>query len=103
MKNNQYRAKGKAVKEIPLPDLQEPFSAVQLGLTIKHQRTKLNLRIIDVAEKCGLSKDTVNKIEKGELNVRLHNVMKVINLLGITLSLQTDSSNVSKESDDEWF
>jgi transcriptional regulator with XRE-family HTH domain len=103
MNNDDFKkTKGKVVAPTPLPDLTDPFSPSQLGIAIKSQRTNLQLRIIDVAKKCQLSKDTILKIEKGDSTVSLKNILKVAYLLGVSFSIQTDTSNNRKNDNNDW-
>ncbi|MDN7125927.1 helix-turn-helix domain-containing protein [Pseudidiomarina sp. 1APR75-33.1] len=67
-------------------DLSERFSPKQLAAAITAKRTSMKLKLTDVAEALTLSKPTLVKIEKGDTNVKLATVLKVMEYLGLSFS-----------------
>jgi len=56
--------------------------AIQLGLGLKRRRLAQNLRLVDVAERSGLSVPTIRSIERGDASVSFGNYAFVAVLLG---------------------
>ncbi|WP_301898806.1 helix-turn-helix domain-containing protein [Pseudidiomarina terrestris] len=71
-------------------DLSERFSPKQLAEAITAKRTSMKLKLTDVAEALTLSKPTLVKIEKGDTNVKLATVLKVMEYLGVSFSIVSD-------------
>lgn len=98
---------GKAVKSTKMPDLTERFSPKQLAEAITAKRTSMKLKLTDVAEALTLSKPTLVKIEKGDTNVKLATVLKVMEYLGLSFSIISDEITTNRASekttDDEWY
>ena len=92
-----------------MPDLSARFSTVLLGEAITAKRTGMKLRIVDVAAALSLSKQTIVKIEKGDDKVNFNNILKVMEFLGLTFMIRSDSLQLNTEPDDsgdlddEWF
>lgn len=101
------KALGRVVKSTEMPDLAQSFSPEQLAEAITAKRTGMKLKLIDVSAALSISKPTLVKIEKGDTNVKLANLLKVMEYLGLSFSIISDeltsSSNASRASDDEWF
>lgn len=103
------KAAGKAVKATAMPDLTVRFSTTLLGKAITAKRTGMKLRMVDVAEALSLSKQTIVKIEKGDDKVNFNNVLKVMEFLGLTFMIRSDTLLQKSEQvetgdhDDEWF
>lgn len=96
---------GKAVKATVMPDLSERFTSIQLAEAITAKRTGMKLSLVDVSIALSISKPTLVKIEKGDTNVKLANLLKVMEYLGLSFSLLTDEATSREESgaSDVWF
>lgn len=100
-------ANGKSVRPTPMPDLTLPFSAALLAEAITAKRTAMRLRLVDVAETLSMSRQTLVKIEKGDPLVNFINVLRVMNYLGLSFRIVTDTQqhqgNELREPDSDWF
>ncbi|MDU0353193.1 helix-turn-helix transcriptional regulator [Paraglaciecola aquimarina] len=96
---------GKAVKATPMPNLSERFSPGQLADAITAKRTGMKLSLVDVSEALSISKPTLVKIEKGNTNVKLANLLKVMEYLGLSFSLLCDDATSKQETgvSDDWY
>ncbi len=70
-----------------MPNLNVEFNMITLGLAIRAKRTQLTWRIEDLAEKADLSRRTIMRMEKGDANVTLSNLLTVLDLLGLSLKI----------------
>ena len=105
---NQTTAKqtlGRVVKPIDMPDLIRDFSPEQLAKAITAKRTGMKLKLVDVAATLSISKPTLVKIEKGDTSVKLSNILKVMEYLGLSFSIISDtpSTQNGEASDDQWY
>jgi transcriptional regulator with XRE-family HTH domain len=97
---------GRVVKSTEMPDLARDFSPAQLAKAITAKRTGMKLTLVDVAAALSISKPTLVKIEKGDTNVKLRNILKVMEYLGLTFSIISDkpsTTHTGEISDDEWY
>lgn len=98
---------GKSVRPTPMPDLTLPFSAALLAEAITAKRTAMRLRLVDVAETLSMSRQTLVKIEKGDPRVNFINVLRVMNYLGLSFRIVTDTQqhqgNELREPGNDWF
>ncbi|WP_077338980.1 helix-turn-helix domain-containing protein [Pseudocolwellia agarivorans] len=98
---------GRVVKSTNMPDLTKNFSPEQLADAITAKRTGMKLTLVDVSEALSLSKPTLIKIEKGDINVKLVNILKVMEYLGLSFSIISDELIKNKStigvSDDDWY
>lgn len=97
---------GRVVKSTEMPDLARDFSPEQLAKAITAKRTGMKLTLVDVAAALSISKPTLVKIEKGDTNVKLTNILKVMEYLGLTFSIISDqpsTTHTGEISDDEWY
>ncbi|MFT5541644.1 MAG: transcriptional regulator with XRE-family HTH domain [Glaciecola sp.] len=98
---------GRVVKSTHMPDLTKSFSPKQLAEAITAKRTGMKLTLVDVSEALSLSKPTLIKIEKGDTNVKLTNILKVMEYLGLSFSIisdeQTQNNKTTGASDDQWY
>ncbi len=78
----------KTIKPLPAPIQEGPLDAVTLGEFIRARRTQSGLGIHEAAAFCGVAVDTLTKIEKARGDVRLSNVLKVCQMLGVTLKVE---------------
>jgi len=101
------QALGRVVKSTEMPDLAQSFSPELLAEAITAKRTGMKLKLIDVSQALSISKPTLVKIEKGDTNVKLANLLKVMEYLGLSFNIISDeltpSSNATGASDDVWF
>ena len=65
----------------------------EIGKSIKFRREFLSLRQEDLAEMSGITTKTIHLIEKGTGNPSIETLEKLINVLGMELSLQVKKSN----------
>jgi len=65
----------------------------EIGNSIKFRREFLNLRQADLAEMSGITIKTIHLIETGSGNPSVETLEKLINVLGMELSLQVKKSN----------
>ncbi|MBH0088916.1 helix-turn-helix transcriptional regulator [Pseudoalteromonas sp. NSLLW218] len=90
-----------------MPDLSKPFSSVRLAKAITSKRTGMKLTLVDVSQALNISKPTLIKIEKGDVNVQFFNVLKVMEYLGLSFSLVSDDeshhNNNEEVSDEQWY
>ncbi|MFQ7001580.1 MAG: helix-turn-helix domain-containing protein [Clostridium sp.] len=56
-----------------------------LGTRIRDERLKLNLTQEELAEKANISPSYMGRIERGERNPTLENLVKIANILGTTI------------------
>lgn len=96
---------GKAVKATAMPNLSERFTPTQLAEAITAKRTGMKLSLVDVSEALSISKPTLVKIEKGDINIKLANLLKVMEYLGLSFSLLCDdaTSKEGTEVSDDWY
>lgn len=104
---SEKKALGRSVKATLMPDLTEKFSTKLLAKVIISKRTGMKLKLSDVAKALSISKPTLIKIEKGDVNVKFENILKVMEFLGLSFSIITDhpTKNVINlgVGDAEWF
>lgn len=65
----------------------------EVGKSIKFRREFLNLRQEDLAEMSGITTKTIHLIETGTGNPSIETLEKLINVLGMELSIQVRKSN----------
>ncbi len=98
---------GRVVKRTPMPELSIPFSPEQLAKAVTAKRTGMKLTLVDVSQALNISKPTLIKIEKGDVNVQFFNVLKVMEFLGLSFSLVSDDlshhHNDKGVSDEQWY
>ncbi len=61
-------------------------SNVKLGLAIRKERNKLGLSQEKFAEKAGLHRTYIGHIERGEKNITVGGLLKIVKALGISAS-----------------
>ncbi len=81
-------AKGKKVVKSDALDFSNIENEENFGKVIKYKRTHLGLSIIRTSSLCGISDKTLQKLESGEVGVRLSTALKVANLLGIKIKFE---------------
>ena len=65
----------------------------EMGKSLKFRREFLNLRQEDLAEMSGITTKTIHLIETGTGNPSIETLGKLVNVLGMELSLQVKKSN----------
>lgn len=78
--------------------------AETLGELIKAKRTGMGMKLADCAALCGISINTLSRIENGRVNSTLSAILSVLNGLGIKLtSKELSASKSNSSTDDEWI
>lgn len=85
----------------PKPDLSRANNMATIGALVRHKRTMLGITLEDAASLCQLSKQAYNNVEKGLESVRVETLLKVLDALGIQLTV-SDTTEVAEVSND-WF
>lgn len=70
-------------------------NVVQIGKSIKDKRLALNLRMDDVAKKANITRATLWEIEKGRKNYSFFSLLKVLQVLNISLDINTGCNGES--------
>jgi transcriptional regulator with XRE-family HTH domain len=79
--------KGKKVKAIQEPPLDELLTTESIGLFIKARRTQQGLSTKDAAMLCRVSANTLNAIENGKEGMKVSSVLSIMKALGIKLQI----------------
>jgi transcriptional regulator with XRE-family HTH domain len=79
---------GKQVKAVETPDLNQTVSNELIGLAVRAKRTQLGFDRESAAAFSGISVTALDNIEKGAQGVRLDSILKIMNALGIKMSIQ---------------
>lgn len=79
--------KGKQVKSLPTPNLDQPLSLTLIGEAIRARRTQQKLDLKTAAMLCDVSVVTLSKIENGSQGVRMDSVLKVMSALGLRMHI----------------
>ena len=58
-----------------------------IGQSIKEKRLLLNMRMDDLAKKAEITRATLSSIEKGTSNCSIVSLLKIVNILGISFSI----------------
>ena len=80
-------SKGKRVKALPTPNLDQDVTLKLIADAIKAKRTQLGLDSKTTAMLCGVSVVTLNKVENSSSGVRFDSVLKILQALGIKLKI----------------
>lgn len=78
----------KTIKPMPTPTQNEPLDSELLGKFIRARRTQAGMGMHETAAFCGIAVDTLTKIETAKGDVLFSNILKVCNMLGITLKVE---------------
>ena len=81
-------SKGKQIKSLPSPDLNQTLSLELIGEAIKARRTQQKLDRKTAAMLCDISTVTLGKIENASAGVRMESVLKVMMALGIKMYIE---------------
>ncbi len=90
----------KRIKILSTPDLSSNVSSELLGQAIRARRSQSQLRLEDAAALCGVSKQTLTNVERGEGTTQLNLVLQICSSLGIQLRILPWFSD--KEVSDDW-
>ena len=71
----------------PLPERQQLSDAETLGKFIRARRTQAGMGIHEAAAICGVSVDTMSRIEKATGDVRLSTALGVCRMMGVVISI----------------
>lgn len=81
-------SKGKQVKALPSPELNQPLSLELIGKAIKARRTQQGLDTKTASMLCDVSVVTLNKVENAAKGVRMESILKVMTALGIKMHIE---------------
>ncbi len=80
---------GRNIATLPIPTQSGPLTPELLGQFVRAKRTQSQLRIDDAAHLCGVSVETLSKIETAKSGVNLESLFKVIDGLGLKLKVES--------------
>ncbi|HEY8270606.1 MAG TPA: helix-turn-helix transcriptional regulator [Pseudobdellovibrionaceae bacterium] len=78
---------GRRILPKSIPNTSNTLTTEILGQFVRAKRTQAQLRIDDAAQLCGVSVETLSKIETAKSGVRVDSLFKVLNGLGIKLQV----------------
>lgn len=78
----------KRVKPLPTPTQKGPLNAKVLGQFVRARRTQSGMGIHESAAFCGIAVDTLTRIETAKGDVKLSSILKVCQMLGISLTIE---------------
>jgi len=82
-------SKGKQVKPLPTPELNQTLSLDLIGKVVKARRTQQGLDTKTAAMLCDVSVVTLSKIENAAKGVRMDSILKVMTALGIKMGIES--------------
>lgn len=71
---------------------------IDIGKVVKDKRLSLNMRMDDLANKAGITRQTVSSIENGANSYSFSSLLKVLDILDLSLSIN-NSENTNKNRD----
>ena len=71
------------------------MNSVDIGKAIKNIRLSNNMRMDDLARKAGITRQTLSSIENGLDNYSFSSLLKVMDVLGISLTIDNKCDNKS--------
>jgi y4mF family transcriptional regulator len=75
---------------------------INLSKVIRYHRIKSGLTQAELADMAGVGKNMVYEVEKGRLSIQLDNLMKILNILNLTIELKSPLMELFKrENPDE--
>lgn len=77
----------RAIQIVETPVQTGPLTPQLLGKFVRAKRTQARLRIDDAAQLCGVSVETISKIETAKSGVRMESLFRVLIGLGIQLKV----------------
>lgn len=78
----------RSISILPTPEQKGPLTAKVIGDFVRAKRTQAGLRIDDAAQMCGVSVETISKIETAKSGVRVESLFRVLSGLGIQLKVE---------------
>lgn len=78
----------RVIQVIATPQQNGPLTPKLLGRFVRAKRTQARLRIDDAAQLCGVSVETISKIETAKAGVRMESLFRVLTGLGIILRVE---------------
>ena len=81
-------SKGKQVKPLPTPELNQALSLELIGKSIKARRTQQMIDMKTAAMLSDVSVVTFSKIENASKGVRMDSILKVMSALGIKMHIE---------------
>ena len=79
----------KTIKALPTPIQKGPLDAELLGAFVRARRTQSGMGMHEAAAFCWVAVDPLTKIEKARGDVHLFSVLKVCEMRGITLKVES--------------
>ena len=76
------------IEIMDMPLQKGPLTPVLLGQFVRAKRTQAGLRIDDAAQLCGVSVETISKIETAKAGVRTESLFRVLTGLGLQLKVE---------------
>jgi len=86
------------IRPKPIPRQNGPMTAKLFGQFIRARRTQVGLRIDDAAMLCGVSVETLSKIETAKSGVRFENALIVANKLGVQICIKQWDENGQEDA-----
>ena len=71
---------------------------VNIGETIKNRRLQLNLRMDDVANEVGISRQTLSFIENGSGNYTIDNLLNLLSFLNLSINVEGQEQEERKRA-----
>ena len=68
-----------------------------LGEIIRDKRLSMNLRMDDVAKKANITRATLWSIEKGNGNYSISTLLSVMNILGLSFSVEGSDASIKRD------
>ena len=87
-------SKGKQVKSLPTPNLNQALSLELVGKAIKARRTQQGIDTKIAAMLCDVSVVTLSKVENAAKGVRMDSILKIMTALGIKMSIESWENKV---------
>lgn len=91
---------GKQIKMLAMPDLDQDLTVELLGQAIRARRTQSHLRLEDAAALCGVAKQTLQDIERGQGTNQINTLLQICSGLGIRLRILPWATD--NEANDDW-
>lgn len=73
------------------------MNEIQLGNLIKSKRLERNLTMDNIASEAGVSRQTIGAIEKGQGNCSISTLLKIMNILDISISINDEDKHLKRE------
>ena len=74
-------------------DEEQPFriySAASIGAAIRHYRTEAGLTQAELAERCGITRTYLSRLEQGSQTEQLRRILAVLHELGVRGTLRKE-------------